>query len=270
MSSAGYQAWLDCHFDRERDCAVITGGSSGIGLEYLRLLAAAGCRCLVVSNEPDHFEAVRQRLRSESITAPVEFIDCDLANDAQLQTLEARLANESVGILINNAGFGLKGRFTDLPREAYRSIVAVNALAPVLLSRCVLRGMAARGRGLHISVASINVASPMPKNAVYTATKHLVWSYALAVAKEFEGSGIRFQLMLPGTTDTPFHVKQGVNPGAMVMPPAAVARRSLERLDQPIHIPNRSDRLMYPLGSRLPLGLRMRIASWLMRKRLGV
>lgn len=270
MNASSYQTWILRYFDRQHECALITGGSSGIGLEYLRLLAAEGCRCLVVSNEPDRFETVREELHADGITAPVEFIDCDLTDDTQLQALEARLDGEAVGILVNNAGFGLKGRFTELPREAYRSIVAVNALAPVLLSRCVLRGMAKRGRGLHISVASINVASPMPKNAVYTATKHLVWSYSLAVAQEFADSDIRFQIMLPGTTDTPFHVKQGVNPGAMVMQPADVARRSLERLDQLIHIPNTADRWMYPLGSRLPLGLRMRIASWLMKKRLGI
>lgn len=260
-----YQRWIAQHFDLQRDSVLITGGTSGIGLEYLRLLAAEGCHCIVVSNEPGRFPAVRAACGER-----IECIDCDLSDFDAVQSLEARLSGLRIRMLINNAGFGLKGRFTSQSRESYRRIVAVNALAPTLLSHLLLPSMQALGDAVHISVASINVASPIPLNAVYTATKHYVWSYALALSQEYAGSGIRFQIMLPGTTDTPFHDKQGVKPAAMTMQPDEVARRSLSRLDQLIHIPNIADRLSYPIGSRLPIRLRMRVAAWMLKRRLGL
>ena len=264
-----YLDWIAEYFDKSQDCVLITGGTSGIGLEYLRLLAAERCHCIVVSNEPERFAELRQHL-SEKFGACIDTLDCDLSDYHQVLGLEARLAPFRIKMLINNAGFGLKGEFTTLPKEAYRQIVAVNALAPTLISHMVLPAMRQMDSAVHISVASINVASPMAKNAVYTATKHYVWSYALALSKEYEDSGIRFQIMLPGTTDTPFHDKQGVKPASMTMRPVDVVRRSLSNLDKLVFIPNVADRLVYPIGSRLPIRLRMRIASWMMKKRLGV
>lgn len=264
-----YRNWLDRHFDKARDSVLITGGSSGIGLEYLRLLAAEGCHCVVVSNEPERFEALRARVHAD-FGVHVDTIDCDLSRYEQVLALEPQLAAFRIRVLINNAGFGLKGAFTELSKDAYRKIVAVNALAPTLISYMLLPAMQAMGNAVHISVASINVASPVAKNAVYTATKHYAWSCALALSKEYAGSGIHFQVMLPGTTDTPFHDKQGVRPSSMTMQPQEVARRSLCNLHQRVFIPNLADRLAYPLVSRLPIGLRMTFATWMMRKRLGV
>lgn len=264
-----YLDWIARHFDKSRDSVLITGGTSGIGLEYLRLLAAEGCHCIVVSNEPERFAELRAGLLAQ-FGVHVDTVDCDLSRYDDVLALEAQLAAFRIKVLINNAGFGLKGEFTSLPKDAYRQIVAVNALAPTLISHMVLPAMRQMDSAVHISVASINVASPMAKNAVYTATKHYVWSCALALSKEYEASGIHFQIMLPGTTDTPFHDKQGVKPAAMTMQPREVALRSLSNLDQLIFIPNVVDRWVYPLGSRLPIRLRMRIAAWMMKKRLGV
>lgn len=264
-----YIDWIARHFDKSRDSVLITGGSSGIGLEYLRLLAAERCHCIVVSNEPERFVELRRSVL-EQFGVPIDTIECDLSNYEAVIALETRLASFQIRMLINNAGFGLKGEFTALQKDAYRQIVAVNALAPTLISHMVLPAMRQMDSAVHISVASINVASPMAKNAVYTATKHYVWSYALALSKEYEDSGIHFQIMLPGTTDTPFHDKQGVKPASMTMQPKDVALRSLSNLDHLVFIPNVTDRLVYPIGSRLPIRMRMRIASWMMKKRLGV
>ncbi|MGQ0696975.1 MAG: SDR family NAD(P)-dependent oxidoreductase [Panacagrimonas sp.] len=257
------------NFDTSKDAAVITGGTSGIGLEYLHLLAAEKCRCVVISNERLKFADV-ERLIRERHDVTVDFIDCDLSNYDEVIALEEPLGKLSIKVLINNAGFGLKGNFVDLQKDEYRRIVGVNALAPTLISHMVLPAMQRMNCGLYISVASINVAAPMAKNAVYTATKHYIWSCALAVAKENRDFDIRFQIMLPGTTDTPFHIKQGVTPAAMTMQADVVAKRSLDNLHKLIFIPNLSDRIIYPLGSRLPLGMRMSIASYLMKKRLGI
>lgn len=147
----------------------------------------------------------------------------------------------SVTVLVNNAGFGLKGRFADIPTARYIDIVNVNALAQTLLSHAFLPAMEQRGACLHISVATINVISPIPFNAVYTASKFYVYAYALAIAQEYAGKGIHFQVLLPGTTDTPFHEKQGSKPSAMTMTPRAVVEKSLSNVKSEICIPNRSD-----------------------------
>lgn len=264
-----YQQWLKNNFDKFNDFALITGATSGIGLEYLRLLAIEGCNCIILSNETERLNEVAAEF-SEKYNVKIEPIYCDLANYDEVVGLEPKLAQYRIKILINNAGFGLKGDFLKLTKEQYKDIVAVNSLAPTLISHMVLPGMREMNCGLHISVATINVATPIPGNTVYTATKFYVWAYALALSAENQDYNITFQVMLPGTTDTAFHVKQGTKPQAMTMQPDIVAKRSLNHLDSLVYIPNTLDRLTFPLAMFLPIKLKMKIAKYAVKKRLGV
>lgn len=264
-----YTDWLQKNFDFDRDLALITGGTSGIGRAYVTLLAAQGCRCVVVSNEPALFQDLQAQLIAQGFP-PAEFLFHDLSNSSEIIRLTETIEKLRIRVLVNNAGIGIKGIFTEIPAAKYLEALSVNALSPTLISHAVLPHMLAENRGLHICISSINVISPIAKNAVYTATKHYVWSYALAIAKEYCHTNLEFQIVLPGTTDTPFHIKQGVQPAAMIMKPQVVASRALNSLDTKIFMPNLIDRLFFPLLSLLPINLRMSISSFFMKTRLGV
>lgn len=264
-----YKDWINSNFDKKNDLVLITGASSGIGYEYLRLLAAEGCRCIIVSNEKERLASVANEI-SHEFSVEISGVYCDLQAYEDVVALCEKVRLLNIKILINNAGFGLKGNFIDFNGNSYREILNVNALAPTLLSHAVLPNMLKANAGIHLNVATINVVSPIPFNTVYTATKSYVYFYSLALAHENKKSKIVFQVMLPGTTNTPFHEKQGSKPSAMTMQPNMVARRSLDNLHKRIYIPNKGDRLFFVISAIIPMGIKMSISAWVAKKRLGL
>ena len=110
----------------------------------------------------------------------------------------------------------------------------------------------------------------IPGNQVYTATKAFMMSFSLAVEGENDESKITFQLVLPGTTITPFHEKQGVKPAAGTMYPDKVAKGSLRNLNKSIYIPNRYDRIIPFLSSIFPKKQAVKIAKHQIKRRLGL
>jgi short-subunit dehydrogenase len=257
------EQWLHKQFDRQADWVLVTGASSGIGLEYLKAFAGMGCRCLATSNDPAELEEARRAVRGT-----VETVTADLSTPDGVAGVLAAVGGRRVGVLVNNAGFGLKGPFLDHDPRRYADLVHLNALAPTLLARGLLPGMVGAGRGLVLHVASINACTPIAYNAVYTATKAYLLYYAYAVAHELRHTPLVFQVVLPGTTNTPFHVRQGATPSAMFMTPDVVVRRSLARVNSAINISNRVDRLLFPLVSALPYWLRVRVGTFFLKKRL--
>lgn len=247
--------------------ALITGASSGIGYQYLRSFAELGCECIATSIDESGLRKAADDVRRD-FGAPVT----EIVSDLTLESDRARLFRETEGrqidVLVNNAGFGVKGEFLSHPPTVYQELVALNALAPTLLCRHYLPPMVTRQFGLVIHVASINAVTPIAYNAVYTATKAYLLYYAYAIAHELRETPVRFQVVLPGTTRTPFHDRQGAVPTAMFMEPDEVVRRSLARIDQLVSISNRADRFLFPFIAALPLWLRVRLGTYLLKQRL--
>lgn len=259
--------WVNGNFNKESDWVLITGGSSGIGLEYLKEFAKLGCNILSVCNQKEANIDISKRL-SQRHGVEIEPIYVDLSSSTEVEQLLVQLQTYSVRALVNNAGFGIKNAFTKVDPTAYKQIIGVHVIAPTLLTHFFLSDMLKSNKGLIITVASINVASPIPGNTVYTATKTYQYNFALALAREYKDTNIVFQTLLPGTTDTPFHARQGAVPKSLVMKADTVVQRSLERVDQAVCIPNKIDRIGYPILSRLPMNMRMSMAKYLIKKRL--
>lgn len=260
--------WVNDSFDRAGDYALVTGASSGIGLEYLKALVALGCPCIATSENENELSRECSRLRQKALTPIVECVS-DLSSTAGVERLLTDIEGLNVAILINNAGIGIKGAFTEHPPDQYAGLVALNAVAPTLICRHVLPQMIEKRRGLVMHVASINAITPIAYNAVYTASKAYLLYYAYAVAYELRHTPIRFQIVLPGTTDTAFHKRQGAVPRAMFMSPDTVVRRSFQRIDRLLCVTNKLDRILFPLVLSLPLGLRTAIGTYLLKKRLS-
>jgi uncharacterized protein len=188
-----------------KQTALITGASSGIGLDLAHLFARDGHDVVLVArNEAKLQEVARDLEKHHKVTAHV--IAADLARpDAPREIFEAtRERRIQIDVLVNNAGFGLGGKFaeTDLQREL--DMIQVNIAAVTHLTKLFLGGMVARGSGRIMNVASTAAFQPGPLMAVYYATKAYVLSFSEAIGEELNGTGVTVTALCPGPTYTEF------------------------------------------------------------------
>lgn len=183
--------------------ALITGASSGIGLELARLFAADKWDlALVARTEAKLNELASELQTAHGITARV--VAADLAKtDAPAQIIES-LRGVEIEALVNNAGFGLGGEFAKTDLSAELEMIQVNVTALTHLTKLVLPAMVARRRGAILNVASTAAFQPGPLMAVYYATKAYVLSFSEAIADELRNSGVTVTALCPGPTDTGF------------------------------------------------------------------
>jgi short-subunit dehydrogenase len=248
--------------------ALVTGASSGIGLAFAEQLAHRGAGLLLVADD-DEVCAVAERLRVDA-RVRVEALVADLSTRSGIDAVIAWAAGRRVEVLVNNAGLGLKGPFAEGDADEYERLVGVNVLAPVVLTRALLPGMSARRRGAVIHVASVNALAPIPRSAVYSATKTFLLTYATAVWYELRDRGIVFQTLLPGTTATGFHAKQRTRVPSWAMTPSGVAASSLSALGRDlVHVPGLLNKVFRLLASILPLGARTAAAGAALTASLG-
>jgi uncharacterized protein len=187
------------------ETVLVTGASSGIGLELARCFAAEGCRLGLVARKGDALEALATELRqAHKIQAQV--FTADLAQPETPIRLLAHLqsAGLKVDVLVNNAGFGAQGRFVELPLARQLEMLQVNITSLTHLTGLLLPGMVERRRGGVLNVASTAAFQPGPGMAVYYATKSFVLSFSEAIAEELTRTGVTVTALCPGATETNF------------------------------------------------------------------
>ena len=179
---------------------LITGASAGIGAEFARQLAKRGERLVLVARRKDRLDALVAELGDARAVA------LDLGETGATERLLADIeaAGEHVDTLVNNAGFGLAGKFAALEGPRQRAMIDLNIGALTELTHAVLPGMIERKRGGILNVASTAAFQPGPGMAVYFATKAYVLSFTEALHEELRGSGIRVTALCPGPTATEF------------------------------------------------------------------
>ena len=187
------------------ETVLITGASSGIGLELARCFAAEGCRLVLLARKRSALQALADELRTVHKTQS-EILPADLAEPRaparifeQLQSTGTKL-----DVLVNNAGFGAQGLFAELPLDRQLAILQVNIAALTCLTRLFLPGMLERRQGGVLNVASTAGFQPGPGMAVYYATKAYVLSFSEALSEELAGTGVTISALCPGPTDTNF------------------------------------------------------------------
>ncbi len=210
--------------------ALVTGASSGIGLELATLLARDRHELVLVARRRDRLEAIASGLREEFGVA-VTVLATDLADPAAPDSIARQLTERSLPIdtLINNAGFGAHGFFAKTPPEVDAEMIRVNVMALTHLTRLLLPGMLERRRGRILNVASTAAFQPGPFMAVYYATKAYVLSFSEALANETAGTGVTVTALCPGPTVTDFQRRAGVAKtllfrGPLLMDAPTVAR----------------------------------------------
>jgi hypothetical protein len=185
--------------------ALVTGASSGLGLELARLFARDGHDLVVVARRRDHLEALATRLAAEHGVA-ARVIAEDLADPVAPRRIFAELRERRIDVefLVNSAGFGTSGPFvaSDLEREL--AMVQVNATALMHLTRLFLPAMVARRSGRILNLGSTAGFQPGPGMAIYYATKAFVNSFTEALGYELRGTGVTATVACPGATVTEF------------------------------------------------------------------
>ncbi len=185
--------------------ALITGASSGMGLEYAELLAAQKVNLVLAARRKEPMEKLAAELRRKyGVEVVVEPID--LAVPGAAARLKTNLDEKSlqIDILVNNAGYGLHGDFLDTSLERTTNMIQLNITTVTELSFIFGQDMAARGTGHILLIASILSFQPVPGFAAYAATKSYVLSFGEALHDEMHSRGVTVTCLCPGHTETGF------------------------------------------------------------------
>ena len=179
---------------------LITGASAGLGVDFARQLAPRGQRLVLVARRADRLDALAAELGNARTVA------LDLGESGAVDRLMADLAahGEQVDLLVNNAGFGLAGRFAELDGKRQRAMIELNCGTLTELAHAVLPTMIAAGSGGILNVASTAAFQPGPGMAVYFATKAFVLSFSEALHEEMRKAGVSVVALCPGPTKTEF------------------------------------------------------------------
>jgi len=188
--------------DTSRRYAVITGGSSGIGLALARQFVAHGFDILLAADtNVDEAVAV---LQNEVPDAQIDALRVDLATEAGVATLYDTIkgSGRPVDALAANAGIGAGQSFFDEPRSVWTSVIETNITGTLDIIHQVGRDMRANGHGRILITSSIASHTPSPYLAIYSASKAFLQSFAAAIRNELQETGVTVTALLPGATDT--------------------------------------------------------------------
>jgi short-subunit dehydrogenase len=189
-----------------RPVTLITGASAGLGVEFARQCVARGEEVVLVARRKDRLNTLAAEVGNAHVIA------ADLAVPGAANGIHGEIKSRGLWVrtLINNAGFGLRGRFDELPLDRQLEMIDLNIRALTDLSFVMIPEMVQRGGGSILNVASTAAFQPGPKMAVYFATKAFVLSFTEALHEEWKDGGIKVSALCPGPTRTEFGEVAGI------------------------------------------------------------
>lgn len=193
--------------------ALVTGGSTGIGLATAQVLAARGARVSLIARDPAKLARAAEAVRGACLTVPADVADA-AAQEAAVRAAEAAFG--PVELLFANAGTGgAFGPLVECPDALFEQVLETNLVSVFRLLRQVLPGMIARKAGSVVVTGSLASVRGMPMNAAYVASKHGLVGLAMAAAAEVAPHGVRVNALLPGFIETPMLMDLGDDPAAI-------------------------------------------------------
>lgn len=195
---------------------MITGASSGIGLEMAKMLAKKNYNLILIARSEQRLNQIQKELTEKhNVVIQIMLIDLAEKNAAQDIYNQVKENNWQVAGLINNAGFGDYGNFVEMPLNNDEEMIAVNVTALVGLTKLFASDMVKNKVGRIMNVASILSFLPFPYYSVYSATKSFVLSFTETIAAELSSSGVIVTALCPGTIETAFHTENMRKTNAM-------------------------------------------------------
>jgi short-subunit dehydrogenase len=219
----------------QKKYALITGGTSGIGLELAKLFAKDDYHLIIVARSQQELDAAALELKKNNsidvLTISKDLFDpenaFDVYNEVKKQGIE-------ISALVNDAGHGLYGEFIETDIRMELNIIQLNISSLVVLTKLFLKDMVKRGDGKILNLSSIASKSPGPWQSVYHGTKAFVQSFTEAIREEVKDKGITITALLPGATDTDFFRKANMKSSKILQgklsDPADVAKDGYEAL----------------------------------------
>jgi len=252
------------------ETVLITGASSGIGLELAKLFASDRSDLVLVARSEDKLTALAASLRSQyGVSTRVLVKDLSLPGAGQEIFDELTRENVHIDVLVNNAGFGARGLVTELDVRRQLDMVQVNVTALTHLTLLFLPGMVACGRGGVLNLASTAAFQPGPNLSIYYATKAYVLSFTEGLAEELRHTPVRICCLAPGPTATAFGAAASmVNTrlfrlGTMKAEVVAMAGYKAFRAGRVLVVPGVRNRLAVFAGRLTPRFLLRKVVKWL-------
>lgn len=247
--------------------AVVTGASSGIGLEFARQLARSGLNIVLVSRRQSVLEDAGSALASE-FGVEYRVVVADLSTEEGPRLIAEATADLDVGLLVSNAGTGQPGNFLAFSEADLRGIAELNAVSYLMLTHHFGRRLVARGRGGVLLVSAMGADEGIPYSSKEAATKALVSTLGRGLHVEFEKLGLGLTVLVVSPTDTPIIDKMGFTRAAMPVKPMPVERCVREALaalaaNRASIMPGRLYRIMNRL---MPASLSRRMTAAMMLK----
>jgi short-subunit dehydrogenase len=208
--------------------ALITGASSGIGLELARICAANHHDVILVARQEGKLRALASELHAAGVRADVVAVDLGKPGSAGTLADEVDRLGLSVDMLVNNAGFGLFGKFVETPLATEQEMIQLNIVTLTELTKRCLPAMVACRQGRILNVASTAAFLPGPLMAVYYATKAYVLSFSEAIANELEGTGVTVTVLCPGPTASGFQAAASLERSRLMDTAMATSRSVAE------------------------------------------
>lgn len=260
---------------RGRPTALITGASAGIGAALAKVFAAHDHDLVLVARRRDALEALAGQLEGKHGVKATVIVD-DLGDPEAPDRIFAavRDAGIQVDVLVNNAGFGLGGEFSETPIERESAMVQVNITALLHLTKLFIAPMLKRRAGRVLNVASTAAFFPGPLQSVYYASKAFVLSFSQAIAEELAPSGISVTCLCPGPTETEFAQVAGMKsvrlPNMDVADAADVAEFGYRamRAGSRVAVPGARNKLVVQAQRFVPRRLIARAMERMQRRRL--
>lgn len=224
--------------------AVVTGASSGIGEAFACLLAAAGFDLVLVARRRERLEKLAQEL-AQRHGVEVTVCEADLSQPDAADTVAAACSGRDIGLLVSNAGFGMKGAHEQNDPATMSRMLAVNCHAPMQLTRCFIPDLKRRARSGIIITSSVEGLLGFAYSAPYAASKAFTTSLAEGLWAELKPHGIDVLGLCPSSTDTETLALQGIDKSTLegMMRPEEVAAEALENIaNGPILIPGAHNR----------------------------
>lgn len=259
-----------------RPATVVTGASEGLGFALARIIAREGRAVVLLARTEEILEEAASELRNSYPRATVLAEQLDVGEKDAAERLDALLARHGLylDVLVNNAGIGLGGNFTDLKPEKLDELIETNVAAVTRLTRHYLVAMRARARGGIMNIASLAAFTPGPWQAPYFASKAFVLSLTAAIGGECSGEGVRVCAIACGPVETRIHRKMNADntiyrallPSASADRMARLAWRSY-RMGRRVVVPGMVNSFIAWSARAMPFELLLPLLGWLMKPR---
>lgn len=188
------------------ETAFITGATDGIGYELAQIFASKGCNLIIVARNTERLTGIKADFEARyGISVTCYTADLSVEHNACEVYRRVAASGAEVDYVVNNAGFGTSGLWTELEWESERGMIELNVVALAYFTKMFARDMVARGKGRILNVASTAAFESVPYMSAYAATKAFVLSLSIGVAEELKGSGVTVTALCPGVTASRFH-----------------------------------------------------------------